>query len=153
MLNYRRILIIMVLFLAASFSSIAYGATIIIAEITVKSLNIRDQPSTRGKIVGSFKKGEKVIAFLEYPGWVTVSVNGNTPGYISSKYIKVLKVIFSESDSSFYGDEFMSVQQLNDGRWVCRYYADKKQKWKYFGRGSEAEQTARAFNQSKRLGA
>lgn len=143
----------MVLFLAVSFSSIAYGATIIIAEITATSLNIRDQPSTNGKIIGSFKKGEKVTAFLEHPGWVTVSVNGNTPGYISSEYIKVLKVVFSEIDSSFYGDEFMSVQQSNHGRLACRYYADKKQRWKHFGRGPEAEQATRAFNQSKVLGA
>lgn len=104
MLNYRRVLII-VLFLTVSFSSIAYGATIIIAEITATSLNIRDQPTIRGKIIGSLKQGEKVIGFLEHPGWVTVSVNGNTPGYISSEFIKVLKVIFSENDSSFNGDE------------------------------------------------
>lgn len=105
MLNYRRTLLIFILFLTASFSSLAYGATIIIAEITATSLNIRDQPSIEGKIIGSLKKGEKVIAILEHPGWVTVSVNGNIPGYISSEYIKVLKVVFSKNDSSFYGDE------------------------------------------------
>jgi integrase len=40
----------------------------------------------------------------------------------------------------------MSVHQLKDGRWIVRYYVDKKQRTKYFGRGLAAESEARRFN-------
>jgi integrase len=38
----------------------------------------------------------------------------------------------------------MSTHQLPDGRWICKYLLDGRQKKEYFGRGPEAEKTARA---------
>jgi hypothetical protein len=51
----------------------------------------------------------------------------------------------------------MSVAQLKDGRWVCRYPQGKdpdrpESIAKYFGRGQEGEMSARAFNESLGLG-
>lgn len=89
---------------ALSFSSVAFGNSTFIVEITAESLNVRDQPTTKGEIISSFKKGEKIVASTSYPGWVMVLINGNTFGYISSKYIKILKVVSTEKDSSFYED-------------------------------------------------
>ena len=40
----------------------------------------------------------------------------------------------------------MAVTQKSDGRWACTYYVDKKMKWKYFGRGAQAEKAARDFD-------
>ena len=42
----------------------------------------------------------------------------------------------------------MSVTQKSDGRWCVVYYADNKQRWKYFGRGAEAEKAAREYDSS-----
>lgn len=41
----------------------------------------------------------------------------------------------------------MSVAQLKDGRWVCRYRKDGKGKTEYFGRGLDAQQKAEEFNE------
>ena len=42
----------------------------------------------------------------------------------------------------------MSITQKPDGRWCVVQYVDGKQQWKYFGRGVEAEKTAREFDLS-----
>lgn len=44
----------------------------------------------------------------------------------------------------------MSVHKLKDGRWACTWVdtSSKKQKWKYFGRGLQAEANARAHDES-----
>lgn len=41
----------------------------------------------------------------------------------------------------------MAVTQLKDGRWAAVYRVNGKQKWEYFGRGLEAERTAKARNE------
>jgi integrase len=40
----------------------------------------------------------------------------------------------------------MSVTQKTDGRWAVVYYENGRQRWKYFGRGVEAEAAARQFD-------
>jgi integrase len=41
----------------------------------------------------------------------------------------------------------MATIQKTDGRWCVVQYVDGKQKWKYFGRGLEAERLAREYDQ------
>lgn len=83
----------------------AYASSVFIAEVTADSLNVRDQPGANGKIISSLKKGEKIVASPVYRGWVMVLVNGKTPGYVSSKYINIIKLVSSGDSASFYGDE------------------------------------------------
>jgi len=40
----------------------------------------------------------------------------------------------------------MAVTQKSDGRWACVYYESGRQRWRYFGRGLEAQAEARAFD-------
>jgi integrase len=40
----------------------------------------------------------------------------------------------------------MSVTQKTDGRWAVVFYENGRQRWKYFGRGIEAEAAARQFD-------
>ena len=44
------------------FDNVVYANTLFIAEITVDALNVRDQPSTEGNVIGKLNKGEQVTA-------------------------------------------------------------------------------------------
>lgn len=87
------------------FAESAYANSIFLAEVTAESLNVRDQPSINGDVISSLKKKETIAASQANNGWVMILVNGKIPGYVSSKYIKIIKVLSSSSESSFYGDE------------------------------------------------
>ncbi|BBO76924.1 hypothetical protein DSCW_43410 [Desulfosarcina widdelii] len=43
---------------------------------------------------------------------------------------------------------FMAVVQKTDGRWCVVHYVEGRQRWKYFGRGAEAEKKARDYDAS-----
>lgn len=45
----------------------------------------------------------------------------------------------------------MSVHRLKDGRWIVAYKKDSKVVWEYFGRGLEAESSARKRNEELKL--
>ena len=57
-----------------------------------ENLNLRDQPSTSGKILTTIPKGKTVTILSEKNanGWYKVSYNGKT-GYVSGSYFKVTK--------------------------------------------------------------
>jgi integrase len=40
----------------------------------------------------------------------------------------------------------MAITKKPDGRWACVYYENGRQRWRYFGRGLEAQAAARAFD-------
>ena len=40
----------------------------------------------------------------------------------------------------------MAVTQKTDGRWAVVHYVEGRQRWKYFGRGAEAEKAAREYD-------
>ncbi|MGP7819183.1 SH3 domain-containing protein [Niallia sp. 01092] len=50
------------------------------------SLNMREKPSTSGKIINKLESGVVVIVYSEEDGWAKVSVNGKL-GYVSAQYI------------------------------------------------------------------
>ena len=53
---------------------------------TGRGLNLRDQPSLQGNILGSYKTGTAVSVISRGNGWYKVSVDGQT-GYMSSLYL------------------------------------------------------------------
>lgn len=54
--------------------------------VNCEELNIRNQPSTKGKIVGTAKKGQQVESFGTTKGWNIVdNIKGN---YCSNKFVK-----------------------------------------------------------------
>jgi exopolysaccharide biosynthesis protein len=55
--------------------------------ITSSTLNIRDNPSTNGNIIGNLIKGDKVEVVGEENGWLIVNVK-DRKGYISKAYTK-----------------------------------------------------------------
>ncbi len=63
-----------------------------IGEVTVNSLNIRKEPTTNSKVVGSLSKGN-VIILKEYidTGWYKVVVNEKEAGYVSAQYVTKVK--------------------------------------------------------------
>jgi uncharacterized protein YgiM (DUF1202 family) len=71
------------------------------AEITADSLNVRDQPDTKGNVIGKVNKGEQIIASSSRPGWAITLFHGETPGYVSTEYMKVVRIIYSEDSSAF----------------------------------------------------
>lgn len=54
---------------------------------TTAPLNVRTEPSMNGKIIGSFKAGEKVQVLAEEGDWLKVKF-GDKVGYSHSNYIK-----------------------------------------------------------------
>lgn len=56
--------------------------------VTADVLNVRNQPSKSGTVVGVVKRGEVVAAQSnDYEGWIKISTSSIT-GYVSSKYLK-----------------------------------------------------------------
>lgn len=54
--------------------------------VTTAPLNVRDRPSTKGKIIGSFKKGETVKVLGQEGDWVKVKYKSTT-GYSHVDYL------------------------------------------------------------------
>ena len=76
-----------------------------IAEITVDALNVTDQPSTEGNVIGKLNKGEQVTASPAQSGWAITLFHGETPGYFSTDYMKVIRVVYSEGLYTLGGQE------------------------------------------------
>ncbi len=87
------------------FDNVVYANTLFIAEITVDALNVRDQPSTEGNIIGKLNKGEQVIASPAQWGWAKTLFHEETPGYFSTNYMKIIRVISSDESSTRDRDE------------------------------------------------
>ena len=54
---------------------------------TSAPLNVRDRPSMKGKIIGSFKKGETVKVLGQEGNWLKVKYKSTT-GYSHVNYLK-----------------------------------------------------------------
>lgn len=52
--------------------------------VTASVLNVRDDKSTKGKIVGTYKKGAKVNVYYVEDGWAKIDVNK----WVSNQYLK-----------------------------------------------------------------
>lgn len=57
--------------------------------VEASNLYIRSEPSTKGKILGSLKKGQAVVITKQQNGWGTILFNGKE-AYISMEYIKLI---------------------------------------------------------------
>ena len=56
--------------------------------VTADVLNVRNQPSKSGAVVGVVKRGDVVVAHSDdYEGWMNIS-SSSVSGYVSSKYLK-----------------------------------------------------------------
>ena len=51
--------------------------------VSADNLNVRDQPS--GKVVSKLKRGEKVQVFETRNDWARISIDGQSPKWLSSK--------------------------------------------------------------------
>ena len=61
-------------------------------EVTANSLNVRQEPSTAGAVVGSLKLGERVSApDAAQDGWLRVESASGVAGYASAKYLRALE--------------------------------------------------------------
>ena len=60
--------------------------TLYVRTNTGRGLNLRDQPSLTGNILGSYKPGTAVKVLVRGTGWYQVEVGGQT-GYMSSQYL------------------------------------------------------------------
>lgn len=62
------------------------------AEVTANSLNIRESPSTSAAVVGSVKRGDHVLApEAEAEGWLYIESDAGQKGYVSAKYVRILE--------------------------------------------------------------
>ncbi|WP_457570621.1 SH3 domain-containing protein [Desulfovulcanus sp.] len=70
------------------------ASNIFLVEVKANSLNIRQSPTTKSKVIGSVKRGDQLVASTtSTPGWLLVHTKENMPGYISEDYIKLIKKI------------------------------------------------------------
>lgn len=88
---FKRILATLLLFtlvatVAPSIEKASASGTTYYVKINSGTLNMRNQPSTSGKIVSKLSKNQLVTVASQSKGWAKVSSNGKN-GYVSSKYI------------------------------------------------------------------
>ena len=66
------------------------GERIFSVEITAKILNVRAEPTSNSRILGSFNRGQRVLASTSKKRtWYVVTINGKR-GYISKQYARLL---------------------------------------------------------------
>jgi cell wall-associated NlpC family hydrolase len=87
----KRILASMLLFtllatVAPSIDKASASGTTYYVKINSGSLNMRNKPSTSGKVVSKLSKNQLVTVSSQSKGWAKVSAKGKA-GYVSSKYI------------------------------------------------------------------
>ena len=57
--------------------------------VTVKSLNVRADPSAKGTVLGTLKKGQEVRVLEVKKGWKKVQSDGAAPeGWVAGEYLK-----------------------------------------------------------------
>jgi len=59
--------------------------------VIAKTLNVRTEPSTSGKVVRQVKQGEAVTVVDETKGWSNVTLADGTMGWVSSDYVSTTK--------------------------------------------------------------
>lgn len=67
--------------------------------ISSSRLNVRQSPSTRGAVIGTFAAGEEIEVISIANGWATVKW-GHSTGYVSSRYIEALPVKNGAADDN-----------------------------------------------------
>jgi cell wall-associated NlpC family hydrolase len=88
---FKRILATLLLFtlvatVAPSIEKASASGTTYYVKINSGSLNMRNKPSTSGKVVSKLSKNQSVAVSSQSKGWAKVSAKGKT-GYVSSQYI------------------------------------------------------------------
>ena len=59
--------------------------------VTAKSLNVRAEASTSGKVMTQVKQGDQLVVVDEKRGWSNVRLTNGTTGWVSSDYISATK--------------------------------------------------------------
>ena len=79
----------LVLGACASTGGSGTAAAVPIFEVTARSLNVRQEPTTSGAIVGSVKQGERLDAPQPIEGgWLYVETASGVSGYVSAQYVR-----------------------------------------------------------------
>jgi hypothetical protein len=67
-------------------------ASVPMVEVTANTLNIREQASPTGAVVGTLKRGDRVRApEAASGGWQYVEVPSGPSGYVASKYVRAVE--------------------------------------------------------------
>ncbi|MEH7886702.1 SH3 domain-containing C40 family peptidase [Bacillus sp. JJ1609] len=83
--------------------------------VSTGTLNVRNQPSTTGKVIATLAKGYNVTVSSQGNGWARISFNGKV-GYVSSKYIASGSTVTTASTvSSNYKSKAISIAKSNMG--------------------------------------
>ncbi|WP_191991780.1 GDSL-type esterase/lipase family protein [Bacillus aerolatus] len=95
------------------------------ATVNVSSLNVREKPHAKAKIIGSLKKGAATYIYAAKPGgWAEIRYK-NKIGYVAARYLKIAK------DSPVPGSEIIVAfgdSNTQGTNWRDNGY-DEKDKW------------------------
>lgn len=80
------VLIVVVLLLGAAFSVQAKSESKLYYQVSTDSLNVRNDPSEKGEIIGSLRKGDVVEVSDEAHGWFQVALS-KTSGWVAGYYL------------------------------------------------------------------
>lgn len=84
--------------------------------ITASSLNVRSTASTKGKIVGTLKKGTKVTIVKKQSSWYQIQ-SGKTKGWVSKTYVSTKgSNVPSRGDDESTGEKIVSIAQAQLGK-------------------------------------
>ncbi|MBU9713519.1 SH3 domain-containing protein [Evansella tamaricis] len=106
-------LVILLTFLSFSHSSLTpvFANANEVGEITATSLNVREQPNTSSRIIGSLSRGTSVELHEKTGQWYKIRLN-NRWGYIHGDYVKVVKSA-SANSGSIIGKGEVTATRLN----------------------------------------
>lgn len=67
--------------------------------VKANKLNVRDNPSIQGKVIGSLTKGDTISINQLKDGWGTIIYN-NATGYVSDSFIEAIAVVIEEEKTN-----------------------------------------------------
>lgn len=92
--------------------------------VSANSLNLREAPTTSGRVLAALPRNTQVLAGERRSGWVLVSANG-TVGWVSDDYLSATPIAPAMSVPAQSQPSRQAVQQQNAGSCPSRRYCSQ----------------------------
>ena len=103
-----------------------------LAKQTTANLNMRSEPSTKGKIIVTLKKGTKVDVLESKNGWDKIKY-GSKIGYVSNKYLKLIVTSepeIAKTKTAKVAEQIIAVKNTEGYNAKIEVYEKVSGKWK-----------------------
>lgn len=115
MIKKKKIFVVFVLALSLVLGQAVTAFAAETGTVTASSLNVRSEASTKGKVVGTLKKGTQVTILKKGSSWYQVQ-SGKTKGWVSKSYISLKGASTPSRGDEVTGSDIVSLARAQLGK-------------------------------------